>query len=170
MCLQGKGAVIPRTTQRTEAFFQKILGIVEMEIQQKTFDRTFPCVYFLPGKGSFLSQCLQNSTITISCFWNKQLIRPHIVRAGMKSIHIPSLFCSYHLPSKQELGRREGLRLSNFLKHQKAETHCKLTSQRDRSSRSRLKLSCGNFHVMRRKCSEELEGMRVLTRGVFANP
>ena len=47
---QGNGSLIPRSTQRTEDFFRQTLNLVESEIQQKTFDRSYPSVHFLPGQ------------------------------------------------------------------------------------------------------------------------
>lgn len=47
---RGSSIPIPKSSQRTEDFFQHILSLVESEIQQKTFDRSYPSVYFLPGQ------------------------------------------------------------------------------------------------------------------------
>ena len=50
LCLMQEEVQIPRSQQRLQEFQDQIFQILEKEIEGKTADKTFPCVFFLPGK------------------------------------------------------------------------------------------------------------------------
>ena len=47
---QMDGLELPASAERLEDFIQHVFQLVEQEIQNRSFDRTFPCVFFLPGE------------------------------------------------------------------------------------------------------------------------